>query len=59
MGKYFFAWLLGVPGIVLVIIYLLYNQRQFRIGPSEVHAAKCDGVTNSTGCVFVKLMIDN
>jgi len=25
MGKYFIAWLLGVPVIVLVIIYLLMN----------------------------------
>jgi hypothetical protein len=25
MGKYFLAWLLGVPGIVLLIIYLIFN----------------------------------
>jgi len=25
MGKYFIGWLLGVPVIVLVIIYLLMN----------------------------------
>jgi hypothetical protein len=25
MGKYFLAWLLGVPAFVLVIIYLLFN----------------------------------
>ncbi len=25
MGKYFLAWLLGVPGIVLIIIYLFFN----------------------------------
>jgi len=25
MGKYFIGWLLGVPAIVLVIIYLLMN----------------------------------
>jgi len=25
MGKYFIGWLLGVPAIVLVIIYLLLN----------------------------------
>lgn len=25
MGKYFIAWLLGVPAIVLVIIYLLFG----------------------------------
>jgi hypothetical protein len=25
MGKYFLAWLLGVPGIVLVLIYLFFN----------------------------------
>ena len=25
MGKYILAWLLGVPSIVLVIIYLLNN----------------------------------
>jgi hypothetical protein len=24
MGKYFIAWLLGVPAFVLVIIYLLF-----------------------------------
>jgi len=25
MGKYVLAWLLGVPGIVLVIVYFLFN----------------------------------
>ena len=25
MGKYFIGWLLGVPAIVLVIIYLIAN----------------------------------
>jgi hypothetical protein len=25
MGKYFLAWLLGVPGILLVLIYLFFN----------------------------------
>jgi len=25
MGKYFLAWLLGVPGIVLVLIYLFFH----------------------------------
>jgi hypothetical protein len=25
MGKYFIAWLLGVPAIVLVVIYLLFH----------------------------------
>jgi hypothetical protein len=25
MGKYFLGWLLGVPTIVLVILYLLFN----------------------------------
>lgn len=25
MGKYFIAWLLGVPALVLVIIYLLFG----------------------------------
>jgi hypothetical protein len=25
MGKYFIAWLLGVPAFVLIIIYLLMN----------------------------------
>lgn len=25
MGKYFIAWLLGVPAVVLVIIYLIAN----------------------------------
>jgi len=25
MGKYLLAWLLGVPGIVLVIVYILFN----------------------------------
>jgi len=25
MGKYFIGWLLGVPVIVLVVIYLLMN----------------------------------
>jgi len=25
MGKYFLAWLLGVPAFVLIIIYLLFN----------------------------------
>ena len=25
MGKYFLAWLFGVPAFVLVIIYLLFN----------------------------------
>jgi hypothetical protein len=25
MGKYLIAWILGVPAIVLVIIYLLFN----------------------------------
>jgi hypothetical protein len=25
MGKYFLAWILGVPAVVLVVIYLLLN----------------------------------
>jgi hypothetical protein len=25
MGKYFLGWILGVPFIVLVIIYMLFN----------------------------------
>jgi len=25
MGKYLIAWMLGVPGIVLVVVYLLFN----------------------------------
>jgi len=25
MGKYFLGWILGVPVVVLVIIYLLFN----------------------------------
>lgn len=25
MGKYFVAWLLGVPAIVLVLLYLLFH----------------------------------
>ena len=25
MGKYFLAWLLGVPGIVLVLIYMFFH----------------------------------
>jgi hypothetical protein len=25
MGKYFLAWLLGVPAFVLVILYLFFN----------------------------------
>ena len=25
MGKYFLAWLLGVPAIVLVLIYLVFH----------------------------------
>jgi hypothetical protein len=25
MGKYFIGWLLGVPAIVLVILYLLFG----------------------------------
>jgi hypothetical protein len=25
MGKYLIAWILGVPAIVLVIIYMLFN----------------------------------
>jgi len=25
MGKYFIGWLVGVPTIVLVIIYLVFN----------------------------------
>jgi hypothetical protein len=25
MGKYVIAWLLGVPAVVLVVIYLLFN----------------------------------
>lgn len=25
MGKYILGWLLGVPAVVLVIIYLLFN----------------------------------
>jgi len=25
MGKYILAWLLGVPGIVLVLIYLFFH----------------------------------
>jgi hypothetical protein len=29
MGKYFPGWIMGVPVIVLVIIYLLFNQAFF------------------------------
>jgi hypothetical protein len=29
MGKYFLGWIMGVPVIVLVIIYLLFNQAFF------------------------------
>lgn len=25
MGKYFLAWLLGIPAIVLVLIYLVFH----------------------------------
>jgi hypothetical protein len=25
MGKYFLAWILGVPGVVLVLIYILMH----------------------------------
>jgi len=25
MGKYFLGWILGVPVVVLVIIYLIFN----------------------------------
>lgn len=25
MGKYFLAWLLGVPAFVLVIVYIFFN----------------------------------
>lgn len=25
MGKYFLGWLLGVPAIVLIIVYLIFN----------------------------------
>jgi hypothetical protein len=25
MGKYFLAWILGVPAFVLVLIYLFFN----------------------------------
>jgi hypothetical protein len=25
MGKYFLGWILGVPVIVLVVIYMLFN----------------------------------
>jgi len=25
MGKYVLAWLLGVPGIVLIVVYFLFN----------------------------------
>lgn len=25
MGKYLLAWLLGVPGIVLLLVYLFFN----------------------------------
>ena len=25
MGKYLIAWLLGVPAVVLVVVYLLFN----------------------------------
>jgi hypothetical protein len=25
MGKYFLAWLLGVPGIVLLLVYFFFN----------------------------------
>ena len=25
MGKYFLGWLLGVPAIVLVVVYLVFN----------------------------------
>jgi hypothetical protein len=25
MGKYFLAWILGVPGIVLVLLYLFFH----------------------------------
>lgn len=29
MGKYFLAWLLGVPGVVLVIVYFFMHQMIF------------------------------
>jgi len=25
MGKYFLAWLLGVPGIVLLLVYIFFH----------------------------------
>lgn len=25
MGKYFLAWLIGVPGIILVLVYLFFR----------------------------------
>jgi hypothetical protein len=25
MGKYFIAWLLGVPGVLLVLLYLFFH----------------------------------
>jgi len=25
MGKYFLAWLLGVPGVLLVLLYLFFH----------------------------------
>jgi hypothetical protein len=25
MGKYFLAWLLGVPGVVLLLVYLFFH----------------------------------
>jgi len=25
MGKYFLAWILGVPGILLVLLYLFFH----------------------------------
>lgn len=25
MGKYFIAWLLGVPGLLLLVIYLFFH----------------------------------
>jgi hypothetical protein len=25
MGKYFLGWLLGVPAVVLVVVYLIFN----------------------------------
>jgi hypothetical protein len=26
MGKYFLGWLLGIPVVALVVIYLIFNQ---------------------------------